>query len=259
MDGTQRIKLDTQTKKEKGFQAVISLLGAGIGIFNTLLLLLIIVFLVQVISKPTPSLVQTIEGESLAVKGVEGKHREDKVIKKFVQRIMTTAFTWDGHLVPETVEDVRNPIKDPGVEIKIKEGNKRVKIATSTYEASFAFNPDFQTSFLESIAPIFPESTLTTNKQTHLIIKDIHNPVPIDGKPFHWKVNMVATLVTWSGNNQITNPIPFNKEIYIRAVETPEYDEKIKEGNHYAQVIHEYRGAGLEIFDLREYKLDSLH
>jgi hypothetical protein len=36
-----------------------------------------------------------------------------------------------------------------------------------------------------------------------------------------WKVNMIANLVTISAGNPEGITIPFNKEIFLRAIDTP--------------------------------------
>ena len=258
MESTQKIQLKTKTAKEKGYLAVLMLITTLISLGSGFLIFVNLILTFGIKAKPAPTLVQLESGEAIAVKAKNRLHREPKVIQQFLQKNLTIGFTWDGYLTAETPEQVKNPVKDPGIEIRLKNGNKK-KISTGLYESTMAYDPDFAKEFLPSIANIFPSSNLTTGKQTHIFIKDILEPEPIPGKQGYWKVPVIASLITFSAGNNITDGIPFKREIYVRAVDPPRYEPEILDSNYYARKIHQYRQAGLEIIDMREYKIESLH
>ncbi len=71
-----------------------------------------------------------------------------------------------------------------------------------------------------------------------------------------WKVNLIANLMVFKEDNKLGKIIPFNKEIFLRAVEAPEYLQK--SNNKIAEIITRVRQSGLEIYGIREFKLEDL-
>ena len=250
----QKLELDSNQNNNK-----LAALMLGNSVLHLLVLLftfLLGINTIRIANKPVPSLVMLDDGKAIATKPVDRYYREPGVIVEFVKNIMTMAFTWDGYLPAETPQDMRNPIADQGVSITHKKSGKTYLISTSTYEATSTFDPELREQFLQSIAESFPQSIFKGNKQAHLIIKTINNPIPIEGKKNAYSVTLVSSLIVFENGNTIGEAIDINRKIYLRAVEVP---KKVESSNPFSRMVYKYRQAGLEIFDLEEFEEVNLH
>ncbi|MGL5874747.1 MAG: hypothetical protein ACRC2R_20675 [Xenococcaceae cyanobacterium] len=204
--------------------------------------------------KPAPSLVQLSSGDAIAVKVLGNKERTPEVVKKFALDTMTTMMNWTGYLPPVTPEDVNNPIVDPGVMLKDENGATQGKVTTAAWESSFALSGDFRTSYLKKLIELTPNNVFSGKVDVVLVPLYVREPIQIEeGK---WKVNLIANLMVFKEDNKLGKIIPFNKEIFLRAVEAPEYLQKYN--NKLAEIITKVRQSGLEIYGIREFKLEDL-
>ena len=206
-----------------------------------LLTLLLGINTIRIANKPVPSLVMLNNGKAITTKPVDRYYREPQVIVEFVKSIMTLAFTWDGYLPAETPQDVRAPVVDKGISITHKSSGKTYLISTSTYEATSAFDPELREQFLQDIAESFPQSIFKGNKQAHLVIKYIDDPIPIEGKRNAYTVKLISKLIVFENGNTIGEAIPINRIIYLRAVEVP---PKVENSNPFSRMVYKYRQAG---------------
>lgn len=251
-----RQKLEIDSNQSNNKLAALVLGNSLLHIVVLLLTLLLGINTIRIANKPVPSLVMLDDGEAIATKPVDRYYREPQVIVEFVKNIMTLAFTWDGYLPAETPQDVRNPVADKGVSITHKTSGKTYLISTSTYEATSAFDPKLREQFLQEIAESFPQSIFKGNRQAHLVIKYISNPIPIEGKKNAYTVKLNSQLIVFENGNTIGEAIPINRKIYLRAVEVP---KKVDNSTPFSQMIYKHRQAGLEIFDIEEFELVNLH
>ncbi|MBE9128020.1 MULTISPECIES: hypothetical protein [unclassified Coleofasciculus] len=199
-------------------------------------------------NKPPPSLVQLNDGQTVAAAPLPNKERSPEVIKRFTKDTLTALMSWSGEL-PSPDGTAQN-IPDDGVELK----NARGKITTPAWETSFALAEDFRKEFLLKLAELTPPSIFNGTTKVVLVPLDIQTPIKIDeGK---WKVVMVANLIVLSQNN-LGDVIPFNKEIFLSAVEAPDYKD-FTSSDETAAIIARARASGLEIYAIRDLPTNDL-
>jgi hypothetical protein len=66
---------------------------------------------------------------------------------------------------------------------------------------------------------------------------------------------MIANLTIFDRGNNLGEVIPFNKEIFVRAVEAPESPANI---TGLSAVIYQVRASGLEIYAIRDLPQENL-
>ncbi len=152
---------------------------------------------------------------------------------------MSLMMNWSGTLPPNTTEDVRLPKPDPGIDIRSLT-NARGKVASGAWQASYTLSEDFRKEFLKMLADITPPGVFRGKTQVVLIPLSIQSPVKIaEGK---WKVKMIANLTVFDQGSNLGEVIPFNKEIFVRAVEAPESPNKL---DGIAAIVYQVRSSGL--------------
>jgi hypothetical protein len=201
--------------------------------------------------RPVPTLVQLVDGRAIKVGPSDHLNRSPDVIRRFVNETMTLMFSWSGTLPPANAEEFSAPKPDPGIQAAVS-GVQGGRIATSSWEASFALAEKFRKPFLETISRMTP-ATVFDNKQgatqATLVIKTVSFPEEIE--PAKWKVKLVSNLVVVSAQDKLGTPIPFNKEIYVAAVDPP--TQPLEESSSSLQkVIYRMRQTGLEIYAIRD-------
>ncbi|MCV3212394.1 hypothetical protein OGM63_02415 [Plectonema radiosum NIES-515] len=159
---------------------------------------------------------------------------------------------WSGNLPATTVEEAAQPKPDPGINIGEK-GLRGNKVASAAWQPSYALSSDFRKEFLKVLASITPPGIFQGKTQVVLVPLLIQSPIKIEsGK---WKVKMIANLTVFDQSNNLGDIIPFNKEIFVRAVEAPESPANI---SGLAAVIYQVRASGLEIYAIRDLAQENL-
>lgn len=203
-------------------------------------------------NKPPPSLVQLSDGKAINVAPLDSKERTPAVVKEFASGVLTLMMTWTGKLPAASVEEAATPKLDSGVEIKSLTG-RRGKVTTASWQASFALSEDYRKEFLSKLAVLTPSGVFRGNTEVSLVILEIQNPEKIgDGQ---WKVKIVANLMIFENNDALGQVIPFNKEIFVKAVEPPKYPAQIA---GIAKIIYGIRSSGLEIYGMRDLLQENL-
>ncbi len=237
-----RLKVD---KGGKNFIALFALISVG---FSGLTLLLQIVVLGSVISiakKPAPSLVQLNDGQSIAVNAIGSNDRSLKTVQSFTTDALSMLMSWTNEL---PVVKGEASILDQGSLVKTKDGDKR--ITTSTFQTSFLLSDDLRDEVVKILADMTPADVFKGDVKTTLKMQHVTMPVQIDsGK---WKVDIVATLIQYRRGRGDTIQVPFNKEIIVRAVDTPPLPKDGKIANEIDAVVNSIRRAGLEITSMKD-------
>ena len=96
--------------------------------------------------EPPPVLVQTQSGDSLVVKDIPASSRDSKAISKFTGEVLTMMLSWSGYLPAETIQESTKPRRDRGITVEGE--NSKYVLPTNSWEASFAFEPEFRAEFL---------------------------------------------------------------------------------------------------------------
>ncbi|WP_066384006.1 hypothetical protein [Anabaena sp. CA = ATCC 33047] len=204
-------------------------------------------------NQQVPTLIQLSSGETIRAKAVSSTERSHEVIKKFVSDTFIRMFNWDG--LVQTFNERGEVETKQDIGIEIKNGNQNQKITTKAYEASFAITEkeDFRGAFLRKLAEMTPDGVFNGNSQVSLIPRFISEPRKLrDGR---WEVDLIATLVTFSRNNNAGEGIAFNKTITVEAITTP---QKLPNNTtELARKIYTARQAGLEITQIVDLDLSN--
>lgn len=192
--------------------------------------------------KPSPTLVQLGTGESIPVAPLGSKDRTPDVIKKFTADSLSLLMTWTGN-----VAQGGQNVPDKGVEIQSPTDTRRVKITTPSYQGGFTLSEDFRKDFLLGLGKLIPSGVFQGTTQVAFVPLSISQPVKIeDGK---WRIDVVANLNVVSQNDLLGTTIPFNKEVFVRAVEAPQYKANV---DGIIAVVQRVRSSGLEIYAMRD-------
>lgn len=224
----------------------------GLNIITFFILLLLYGSYSQLSRKAPPSLVQLESGSAITVAPIGSLERTPQVILRFVSDTMTLMMNWSGTLPATTTEETRLPKPDPGIDIRSLT-NSRGKVASGAWQASYTLSEDFRKEFLKMLAEITPPGVFKGKTQVVLIPLSIQSPVKIaEGK---WKVKMIANLTIFDQGSNLGEVIPFNKEIFVRAVEAPVSPNKL---DGIAAVIYQVRSSGLEVYAIRDLPQENL-
>jgi hypothetical protein len=234
------ISRDRQQKNTLGILAISSL---GLQAVNIIVIGILASAYMSMSRKPAPAMVQLTNGDAIAMSPLSSKERIPAVVQKFTKETMTLLLSASG-TIPGSADQPASP--DPGIPVKTAQGEK--KISSLAHIASFGLSEDFRAKFLEGLAVRTPPTIFAGQAQVVLIIQDISMPVKVgEGQ---WKVTMIANQVTITAQQVVGSSIPFNKEIFIRAV-TPE--QKADYDSELEQRIAEVRQGGLEIYTIRNF------
>ncbi|NJR19919.1 MAG: hypothetical protein HC785_32530 [Calothrix sp. CSU_2_0] len=224
----------------------------GLHIITFFLLVLIYGSYSQLNKKAPPTLVQLETGSAIKVAPLGNRDRTSPVISRFVSDTMTLMMNWSGYLPPTTVEESAKPKTDIGINI----GERRLrgnKVTSGAWQASHALSEDFRKEFLKMLASMTPPGVFKGSTQVVLVPLSIQSPIKIEeGK---WKVKMIANLTIFDRGNNLGEVIPFNKEIFLRAVEAPESPANV---SGLAVVVYQVRASGLEIYAIRDLPQENL-
>lgn len=233
-------------------------LGTGVlQVFILCLLLLGGAWLSRLSRKPPPSLVQLVDGRVVRVAPMESFDRTPETIKHFVGQTMALMFNWSGTLPPVSEPGQKNvPKSDPGVPIKTESiGSGGDKVTTASWEASFALSESFRPEFLQKLATLTPRSIFSGGTQVMLMVTHLSEPQQL--QPGKWKTKMVANLLTFDQGDNTGKAIPFNKDVYVRSIDTPLLP--LPNGvSSLHQTAYQIRQAGLEIYAIRDLQREEL-
>jgi hypothetical protein len=208
--------------------------------FNTL-------WIAKLARKPSPTLVELVDGRSIQVGAEASLSRSPQAIQYFVSQIATMLFSSSGGLGENSAvpKSSLKPQLDSGVELKSNTLRGNRKVTTTAWEASFALSEDFRSTFLPELAQITPPGVFSDTTQTALVINHLSEPEQIEaGK---WKLKMIANLYLFTGGDPIGKVMPINKDIYVRAV----YLTSQPLPNRLTDIqraVYNARASGLEIY-----------
>lgn len=244
------VQLLGKKKSGSNLLSTFVMISLGLHLLTLLLLLFQGLTLNQLTNQKPPTLVQLIDGKESPIP--EPLEREPEEIRSFVEKTMTALFTWSGKLPPQNIEEAQNPKPDEGVPIKMSTGVTK-KISTTVLGTSFALSEDFRKQFLQEIANQTPPEVFSSDSKKAMEIKLatrwVSEPEKIEeGK---WKAVMVADLILLRPALERRKLVRFNKEILVRAVDSPEHP--LAEGAPpLHKVVSGTRQVGLEIYEIRD-------
>jgi hypothetical protein len=241
----------TRLKINKGstsFAALLALVSVGISGVGLLLNVVVLGSVINIAKKPAPSLVQLVDGQAIEVAAIDSNDRSLKTIQSFTTEALTMLMGWTNEL-PSVSGEAK--IIDQGSLVKTKEGEKR--ITTAAFQSSFLLSDDLRDELLKILAGMTPPEVFNGTVKTALKYQHVTIPAPLDthngGK---WKINVIATLIKYQQGRGDTVQVPFNKEIIVRAVDTPPLPKGGKFANEIEAMIYSIRRSGLEIVSMKD-------
>jgi hypothetical protein len=251
--GNKRTNRVTSLKVEAGGRnlvALCTLITAGISGLALLLQLVILGNVIGLARKPAPSLVQLSDGQAIKVKAVGSTDRSLEVVQNFTTDSLIMLMSWTNEL--PAIKGQSKAI-DQGFLVKTKTGEKLITLGT--FQASFVFSDQLRDELVKILAEMTPPDVFKGTVKTTLKFQQVTIPAPIDqGK---WRVNVVGTLLQYQPGRGDTIKIPFNKEVIVRAIDTPSLPAGGKFSNELEAVVYNIRQAGLEIISMKDMEADS--
>jgi hypothetical protein len=150
--------------------------------------------------------------------------------------------SWTG-----SVDQSGKSVPDKGVEIQSPTSTRHTKITTPAYQGGFTLSEDFRKEFLLGLGNLIPSGVFQGGTQVAFVPLNISQPVKIEeGK---WRIDVVSNLNVISSNDLLGTTIPFNKQVFVRAVEAPQYKAN---ADGIVAVVQRVRSSGLEIYAIRD-------
>ena len=159
-------------------------------------------------------------------------------------------------LPPRSLEELRNPVADPGVRI---DNNKYV--TTPAADASLAIkNEKFRTSFLKFLAELTPQENFRSDSRSEQQLTSILDfvfispPRPLGRTPGKWEIDVIATRSVYRHKVRVGEPRAINKTIVTesRDIFPPPHWASEQQKISYREQI-----PGLTITEIRDYQLGS--
>ena len=239
-----------EKEKQKNWLGICALAALGLTSFNSFLLILFYGSSVKIAHKPVPRLVELPSGNTILVKPIGSKERQPETIKRFTKNILSLMFTWTGHI--EVVgKNAKTTVRDPGVNLA---GKPNSLLPTAAWESTLAIDANFRQDFLKYLSEIIPSEQIFNDRfDTVFVPLDISEPIALEAG--YWQVNIVANILVIS-SNKTEKIIPFNKKVFVKAVEIPEYKGIPMNEAHSSIVgiVAAIRLSGLEIDRIEDLK-----
>lgn len=198
----------------------------------------------RIANSKTPNLVELLDGTTARTFPVAYNERSPLVISTFVGKTLVSLMSWNSVLQTSNADSfdaVLKPQLDEGVQV----GER--KVTTNTWAAGFALSEDFRAAFLSELAKLTPTDVFTGKTQSLLMVRQLSQPQKI--REGMWKQNLVSNLVIFENGKPIGRAIPFNKTIFVRAVDTPLLP---KNASELQTTAYKARRDGLEIYKIQE-------
>jgi hypothetical protein len=245
---TSRITRLQTAKGSKNIVAMFALTSIGFSALTLMLQIVVMSNVINIARKPAPSLVQLSDGQAIKVQAVGNQDRSPEVVQHFVTDSLIMLMSWTNEL-PGTSDDKKVP--DAGALVKIKDGDRR--ITSPAFQASFTFSEDLRAELVKILAEMTPDDVFKGEIKTTLKFQHVTLPTPVDkNQSGKWKINVVATLLQYQQGRADIVKIPFNKEIVVQAIDTPQLPKSGKFSNELESLVYGIRQAGLEIVSMKD-------
>lgn len=214
-------------------------ISLGLNVLSLVAIFILGTVTARVAGKPVPTLVQTIDGESILVEPMGHLDRTPTTIRRFTQQTLTMMFTWN----PVQSQSGEQRLTDEGVSV----GGARA--TTKSWQASFALSEDFRAAFLAEVGNLTPDAVFTGNAQSVFNIESLSEPKRLGAG--QWEIEVVANLILFDQQTPQGVSIPFNKKVYLRAVEPPR-DPLDEDATGIQRAVYRIRDSGLQITEIHE-------
>jgi hypothetical protein len=247
---TPKLEQIKQQKAQRDFLALLNLGAIAISSISLLFLLMLFVMYFKLANRPVPSLVQLADGQAITTRALGNKERSPVVIQRFVTDSLMLLMSWQQKIPSADIAPDGSPVfvNDPGMEVKGQ--NKEGRITTRAFQASFAFSEEFRQDLIEMLAIMTPPDVFTGQVQTALVFQAVTEPELVETG--EWRISVVGNLIQSNLKLGTTTRIPFNKEVLVRAIDTPPLPAEGKFASPFESVVYVVRQAGIEIYSMKD-------
>jgi len=242
-------KVSFQEKKQQRNYIAVSILATlSLTVFNSSMIALLTVNYSTLASKAPPRLVVK-DGKTMGVIAIGSLERKPETIHNFTKEIFTLMLTWTGHIKGKNGQS----FPDPGATITSL-GNKKLPLVA--WQSRFALSGNYRLEFMKYLASIIPSDAIF-NERIDVVFLPGNISTPIKLEEGHWQVNLVSELLVIKDGETLKR-IPFNKKVFLKAVEPPNYQNIPIEDAHDAilATVSAIRQPGLEIERIEDLILD---
>ncbi|MBE9035199.1 hypothetical protein [aff. Roholtiella sp. LEGE 12411] len=211
-----------------------------INLVLTVLILFVLFFqgasLFSLSRKPTPALVQMVNGKSILAESVDWEQRTDATIHNFIQEILPL-LRWQSEKLPKefTTAEENKLVRVPML--------RDIQVPRINYIASFALSDGFGKAYLQSLASLNNEYRQRGVKEVVLQISTLFPPRRV-GSPREWTVDVIAALKLFGEGNELLDIESYNNRIHLQAVLPPKF---VIEPTPAERLVNGIRTAGLVI------------
>lgn len=172
------------------------------------------------------SLVQLTDGRAITVESQEYSERNLETIRRFVGQTMTLMFTWSEKQPPQRVWQLTS---------ELLSGDVKPKLEAEVIQTTPREILENRISGAESV----------------LLIRRISQPEEVGNG--EWKLEITANRLFLTGNNRSGEAIPFNKKIFVRALDTQIISAPTTDNSLHA-AVYRLNEARLEIYKMCDIK-----
>lgn len=205
------------------------------------------VLLQRLASQPPPALVQLSDGRTLQAVAHSHYEREPAVIRRFVSESLQALFTWR-RFIPGGAG--QKDLLDPGIVL-----SNRETIPSSVFQAGFFLSEDLRAELLRQLAILSSKTLEGRTSQVVFTASFVGSPEPVQNQTNAWKVTVIGQQVVYSPSHLEGVALPFNKEIYVRAIDPPTPTNFPQ--TSIEQAVFQVRSSGLEIYAMRSLPKDQ--
>lgn len=237
----QRLKLDSTDILPLAFVGLaVGVLILAIGTFW------LAVSFAKLANQKPPTLVQQVNGRAFTVRSAEFSYREPEVLRRTVSDWAVMTFTWG------KPPDRNQTEIDAGKAIE----NRRERIPTSAWEASFLLAPDFRDTFLQQLAKdIVPQEVFKGQVAAVLVPQEV-SPPELAGEG-RWRVDLIASRIVFDTAAPAGRTIPFNRTFFVRAIQPPQ-NPLAEDATEYQRIVYGMLERGVQIEEIRPLEREEM-
>lgn len=249
-DATQHVKPNSTRKLY--VIVLISVLLSGTGI---ILSLMSMAYIRQLVQKPFPTLVQMADGTSTEIEFEDPNYRSPSVVKSFVANTLYNLMSMTSYKGGEGSVSYLDPDRAKAAPIKVSVDGKNGYITQSAWLASESLEAKFADVFRIKLAEMTPPDVFTAQEEVILKFDYIKEPEQLENKDGvltdQWRVDVVGHLKVFRIQQGEVRSIPFNKRVYVRAIDSPTI-HSIENYGELAIALNASQRTGLQIIDIRD-------
>lgn len=187
--------------------------------------------------KPTPALVQMVDGKSIVAESVDSDYRTPENIHNFIAEILPL-LRWESNKLPKEFAEA-------GENKLVRVPFLGVSVPRVNYAASFACSDGFMKAYLTSLPSLLKEHQRRGIKEVVLQISALAPPQVVNkAGSREWTVDVSATLKYFGDGNELLDIEAFNNRTHLKAVRQPKF---VMEPTPAERLVNGIRAAGLEI------------